>query len=156
MQDTTPLRICYTQEEAERIYQNGPSYATTHSAGIDLRACIKNEDLTIEAGERATIPTGIAMQPLMQNVAGFVYSRSGLGAKRGLTVAQGVGVIDNDYRGEIMVILLNTSKAKQTIKKGERIAQLVLKPVLRANIEICASLDSTDRGAGGFGHTGKN
>ncbi len=158
MQNDTPLtlRICYMHPEAEKLYQGGPNYATAHAAGMDLRACIDDESISIKSGERVSIPSGIAMEPTAKHVAGFVYSRSGLGAKRGLTVAQGVGVIDNDYRGEIIVILLNTSNETQQIRKGERVAQLVLKPVLRANIEICPKLHSTERGAGGFGHTGQN
>ncbi len=149
------VRLCYTHPEAEVLYEGGPSYATPNSAGMDLRACIADAMLTIQAGERALIPTGIAIEPLLPNVAGFVYSRSGLGAKKGLTVAQGVGVIDNDYRGEIKVFLLNTSNTAQQITKGERIAQLVFQPTLHATIELCTKLDSTERGAGGFGHTGK-
>ncbi len=149
------LRIIYTHEEALHLYQGGPSYATPHAAGLDLRACIDSQFLTINSHSRALIPSGIAVEPLADNVAGFVYSRSGLGAKRGLAVAQGVGVIDNDYRGEIMIMLVNTSNEDQTIQKGDRIAQLVYKPVLRAEIEICQTLNPTVRGHGGFGHTGK-
>ncbi len=150
------VRICYTHPEAAILYKDGPSYASDRAAGMDLRACILTADLTIEAGERALIPTGIAIEPLVDNVAGFVYSRSGLGAKKGLTVAQGVGVIDNDYRGEIMVFLLNTSHKAQQISKGERVAQLVFHPTLRPAVQICTELQGTKRGSGGFGHTGKN
>ncbi len=157
MQDNSnfTVHICYTKPDASELYQGIPSYATAHAAGIDLRACINTQELTINPGERALIPTGISIEPLMENVAGFVYSRSGLGAKRGLSVAQGVGVIDSDYRGEIMVFLLNTSTAPQQITKGERIAQLVFQPILRAQLQICTKLGETTRGSGGFGHTGR-
>ncbi len=151
-----PLRICFMQDNAKELYNGVPNYATEASAGFDLRACIDLPELEIKVGERVTIPSGIAIEPMQDDVAGFVYSRSGLGAKRGLTVAQGVGVIDNDYRGEILVVLLNTSNEDQIIKKGERIAQLIFKKILHAQIEICQSLDDTARGAGGFGHTGKH
>ncbi len=158
MSNNTPffVRVCYMNPLAESMYNGGPSYATCNAAGMDLRACIDMDKHIIKPGHRVAVPTGIAIQPLADNVAGFVYSRSGLGAKRGLTVAQGVGVIDNDYRGEIIVVLLNTSLEEQVIVPSERIAQLVFQPVLHAQIQICQNLDSTDRGGGGFGHTGKD
>ncbi len=94
------------------------------------------------------------MEPLCSGVAGFVYSRSGLGAVQGLTVAQGVGVIDPDYRGEITVILLNTSTEERRLRRGERIAQLVFQPAFQVEMETSDTLSATERGAGGFGHTG--
>ena len=109
----------------------------------------------IAPGARAAIPTGIAIEIGQPGVAGFVFSRSGLGAKHGLTVAQGVGVIDPDYRGEIMVWLLNTSSEPRTVANGERIAQLVLLPVFSPVIEVAEELGDTSRGSGGFGHTGR-
>lgn len=130
------------------------AYATAHSAGLDLRACIEAEQLTIGPGERAKVGAGLAMEIETPGVAGFVFSRSGLGAKKGLTVAQGVGLIDPDYRGELIVWLLNTSQEALTIERGERIAQLVLLPYYRARITPVAELSETARGAGGFGHTG--
>jgi dUTP pyrophosphatase len=102
-----------------------------------------------------TFPTGIAIEPVSPDMAGFIYSRSGLGAMHGLIVAQGVGVIDPDYRGEITVVLLNTSKSDKEVRHGERIAQIVFQPVWRARIEEVDSLATSARGEGGFGHSGK-
>lgn len=135
----------------------GPAAATSGSAGFDLRAALPENDpeLEIVPGERAVIPTGIAIEPLRPDVAGFVYSRSGLGAAKGLTVAQGVGLIDPDYRGEILVFLLNTSPMSHRLRRGDRIAQLVFQPFIRPNWRVVDSLGETERGAGGFGHTGK-
>lgn len=130
-------------------------YATSGSAGIDLRACMAEKEICIPSGERYRFPTGIALECTMPGVAGFVYSRSGLGTKEGLVVSQGVGVIDPDYRGEILVSLLNTSSVPRTVNQGQRIAQLVFQPIVRAKIVPVAELTTTDRGAGGFGHTGK-
>jgi len=130
------------------------TYATTESAGIDLRACMKEAEVSIPPGGRHRFPTGIAMECTMPGVAGFVYSRSGLGTKEGLVVSQGVGVIDPDYRGEILVSLLNTSDQTRTVTRGQRIAQLVFQPIVRAVIVPQQTLSETDRGAGGFGHTG--
>ena len=97
-----------------------------------------------------------AVEPLTPGIAGFVYSRSGLGAMQGLTVAQGVGVIDPDYRGEITVVLLNTSGEERRLRRGDRIAQLVFQPALQVELEECETLGATGRGSGGFGHTGKH
>lgn len=130
------------------------AYATPGSAGIDLRACMAETEVSIPPGGRHRFPTGIAMECTMPGVAGFVYSRSGLGTKDGLVVSQGVGVIDPDYRGEILVSLLNTSDQTRTVSRGQRIAQLVFQPVVRAAIVPQESLSETARGAGGFGHTG--
>ena len=128
--------------------------ATPHSAGVDLRACIDETHLDIPSGGRAKIPAGLAMEINEPGYAGFVFSRSGLGAKHGLTVAQGVGVIDPDYRGEVIVWLLNTSEKTLRVERGQRIAQLLILPVRQARIIPCEELGDTDRGAGGFGHTG--
>ncbi|XPV77800.1 MAG: dUTP diphosphatase [Desulfovibrio sp.] len=135
--------------------ENPPAPATLESAGCDLRACIEEDELFIAAGEKALIPAGISIEILCGGIAGFVYSRSGLGTKKGLTVSQGVGVIDPDYRGEIKVSLLNTSGKEQKIERGQRIAQLVLQPFSQPEFVICEELGTTDRGAGGFGSTGK-
>ncbi|THB67612.1 MAG: dUTP diphosphatase [Desulfovibrio sp.] len=129
--------------------------ATSGSAGIDLRACIKEAEVVIEPGDRLAVPSGVAIEVMVPGVAGFVYSRSGLGAKDGVTVSQGVGVIDPDYRGEIKVFLTNTSKEPKTVTRGQRIAQLILQPFFRAEVEAVDELGGTDRGAGGFGHTGR-
>ncbi len=133
-----------------------PVCATDGSVGLDLRAALETPVLRIEPGERAAVPTGLAMEILEPGVAGFVFSRSGEGAKRGLTVAQGVGVIDPDYRGEIMVWLLNTSKEPREIERGQRIAQLVFLPALAAKVLPAGDLSDTRRGSGGFGHTGRH
>ncbi len=138
------------------VWQENPlAYATEVSAGLDLRACIDAETLEIPAGGRAAIPAGLAIEIMRPGIAGFVFSRSGLGTKEGLTVSQGVGVIDPDYRGEIIVSLLNTSGQTRTIERGQRIAQLVFMPVFTARLTAVDALGETARGAGGFGHTGK-
>jgi dUTP pyrophosphatase len=152
-----PLRIRYLRPSARALYEaeGGLAYATPHSAGLDLRACFDDAECVIPAGSRASVPSGIAVEPPAPGVAGFVYSRSGLGAVQGLTVAQGVGVIDPDYRGEILVILLNTSGEERRLRRGERMAQLVFQPIIRAELEVAERLGETKRGAGGFGHTGR-
>ncbi len=134
----------------------GPAAATSGSAGFDLAAALPQDapELDVPPGERVIIPTGIAIEPTMAGVAGFVYSRSGLGAAKGLTVAQGVGLIDPDYRGEILVYLLNTSTITHRLRRGDRIAQLVFQPFFSPQWEECAILGETTRGGGGFGHTG--
>lgn len=147
------VRFVY-ERDAETIYEKGLAYATPGSVGLDLRACFEDPDLTIMPGERAKVPSGVRVEPLSPDVAGFVYSRSGLGAVQGLVVAQGTGVIDTDYRGEIVIFLYNTSTEPRTVRRGERVAQLVFQPVLRAELEQVETLGQTDRGAGGFGHTG--
>jgi dUTP pyrophosphatase len=147
-----PLSIKFLREHAR---QHPPTQATPGSAGLDLRAAIDGPSLTIAPGGRAAVPTGIAIEIGRPGIAGFVFSRSGLGAKHGLTVAQGVGVIDPDYRGEIIVWLLNTSDEPKTITAHERIAQLVLLPVFSPVVEVVEELGDTSRGHGGFGHTGK-
>lgn len=152
-------RIQYLRD-ARNVYTangaDGLRYATPGSVGLDLRACIDAEEAEIPAGGRLPIPTGIAVEPLTPGIAGFVYSRSGLGAVQGLTVAQGVGVIDPDYRGEITVVLLNTSGEPRRLRRGDRIAQLVFQPAFQVELEESDSLGQTGRGSGGFGHTGKN
>lgn len=130
-----------------------PTYGSADAAGADLYACLE-EPVTIGAGETVFIPTGIAME-VPKGYAGLVYARSSLGAKRGLAPANKVGVIDSDYRGEIAVVLHNHGKIEQTVSPGERIAQLVITPVLTPVYEEVKELSDTRRGAGGFGSTGK-
>ncbi len=130
-----------------------PKPATPGSAGFDLRACI-DQDLCIKAGERELIPSGIAMHMAPANLTALLLSRSGLGAKKGLTIAQGVGLIDGDYTGEIKVMLLNTSKENQVVQPGDRIAQLIFIQAECPTLQIVESLDESERGAGGFGSTG--
>jgi len=130
-----------------------PTYGSPEAAGADLYACLE-ESVTIEPGKTAFIPTGIAME-VPKNCAGLIYARSGLACKRGLAPANKVGVVDSDYRGEIMVALHNHSDQPQTISHGERIAQMVITPVLTPAYEVVLELDDTVRGTGGFGSTGK-
>ena len=130
-----------------------PTYGSAQAAGADLYACLQ-EAVTVEPGKTAFIPTGIAME-VPVGCAGLIYARSGLACKRGLAPANKVGVIDSDYRGEIMVALHNHGDQPQTIGHGERIAQMVITPVLTPAYEIVADLNDTDRGIGGFGSTGK-
>ncbi len=130
-----------------------PTYGSAQAAGADLYACL-DAPVEIGAGETVFIPTGIAME-VPRGCAGLVYARSSLGAKRGLAPANKVGVIDSDYRGEISVVLHNHSKQSQTVSPGERIAQLVITPVLTPIYQEVEELTNTDRGTGGFGSTGK-
>ncbi len=130
-----------------------PTYATPESAGADLYLLAEG-GLTIAPGETVLAHTGISLE-LPTGYAGLVYARSGLATKRGLAPANKVGVIDSDYRGEVMVSLHNHSAVRQTLDDGERIAQLVITPVLTVDFEECDDLSDTARGAGGFGSTGK-
>lgn len=129
-----------------------PTYGSDFAAGADLYACLE-EELTIMPGETFLVPTGLAMA-LPCGYAGLIYARSGLASKKGLAPANKVGVIDSDYRGEIMVALHNHSKEAATILPDERIAQLVITPYIVANYITVDSLDETKRGEGGFGSTG--
>lgn len=131
------------------------AYATEHSIGLDLRACLSEESVVLHPGERFAFPSGVAVEIREPGVAGFVFSRSGLGTRDGLTVSQGVGVIDPDYRGEIIVSLLNTSSEPRTVFRGQRIAQLVFLPTFQARLHVVDRLGATERGCGGFGSTGK-
>ncbi len=131
-----------------------PAYGSEYAAGADLYACL-NEEVTIPAGETAVIPTGIALE-LPVGYAGLIYARSGLATKQGLAPANKVGVVDCDYRGEVKVALHNHSSEARTVAPGDRIAQLVITPYITAVFEEKDELSSTERGAGGFGSTGKN
>ena len=130
-----------------------PTYGTPDAAGADLYACLENA-VTIAPGETAFIPTGIAMA-VPRGCAGLIYARSGLACKRGLAPANKVGVVDSDYRGEITVVLHNHGSAPQTVENGQRIAQMVITPVLTPAYEAVSELSDTLRSAGGFGSTGK-
>ena len=132
-----------------------PKRATVGSAGIDLCACI-DEPITVKARDHAFIPTGIAIALPSEEYGAFVFARSGLAIKHGLGLLNGVGVIDSDYRGEICVGIVNQFDEDYTISPSERIAQLVIMPISLMPTEEAESLDETDRGAGGFGSTGKN
>ena len=129
-----------------------PTYATPQSAGMDLRAFLQ-EPVTLAPGERGLISTGLYMA-LPPGYEAQVRPRSGLALKRGLTVLNAPGTIDADYRGEVGVILINLSQEPQTISDGERVAQLIIAPVSQITWKEASDLDETDRGAGGFGHTG--
>ncbi|MBE7042730.1 MAG: dUTP diphosphatase [Ruminococcaceae bacterium] len=127
-----------------------PTYGSEFSAGADLYAI---EDTVIASGETVLVHTGLAME-IPQGYGGFIYARSGLASKKGLAPANKVGVIDADYRGEIMVALYNHSAENRTVAAGERIAQLVIAPFLKAEFEVTEHLSDTQRGSGGFGSTG--
>ena len=129
-----------------------PTYGSKYAAGADLYACLESE-VTIAPHATVMIPTGLAME-LPVGYAGLIYARSGLASKKGLAPANKVGVVDSDYRGEVMVALHNHGEAAQTIANGERIAQMVITPYLAANFIVCDELSSTVRGEGGFGSTG--
>lgn len=131
-----------------------PEYQTEHSAGFDLPAYLPEGDVTIEAGERLLVPTGIFME-IEEGYEAQVRARSGLSIKHGIGLVNGVGTIDADYRGELKVPLINWSKEPFTIKDGERIAQVVINKYEKAEIKIVDSLTETERGSGGFGHTGR-
>ena len=132
-----------------------PAYATDGSAAVDLRAAIdEGTTVVIAPGERALIPTGIAISPESKNVVAIVAARSGLAIKKGICLSNSIGVIDSDYRGEICVGLFNTSKEPFTVCRGDRIAQMMFMPVYTAKFLQADSLDETERGAGGFGSTG--
>lgn len=132
-----------------------PSRATGGSAGMDLCACI-DEPVTLEPFARALIPSGIAIQLPDAGCVAYICARSGLAIKHGLTLSNSIGVIDSDYRGEISVGLVNLSNTAYTITPGERIAQMIISPVLLPVVQEVENLDSTQRGSGGFGSTGRH
>jgi dUTP pyrophosphatase len=129
--------------------------ATSGSAGMDLYACIE-QDITINPGEIKIIPTGLAIALQSADYVAYIYARSGLAIKHGITLANCVGVVDSDYRGEVCVGLTNISKESYTITVNERVAQLVIAPVTMCTPVEVDTLDETERGEGGFGSTGKN
>jgi len=129
-----------------------PRYMTEHSSGMDLYAAIDGE-ATLEPGERKLIPTGIALL-IPKGYEGQVRPRSGLALRNGVTLVNTPGTIDADYRGEVGVLLINFGRQQFTVRRGDRVAQLVIAPVTQATIELVDELDDTPRSAGGFGHTG--
>ena len=143
-----PIRIKKLDPKAQL-----PTYGSAEAAGADLYACLE-QPVTIAAGQTVFIPTGLAME-IPKGCAGLIYARSSLGAKRGLAPANKVGVIDSDYRGQVMVALHNHGQTEQTVSCGERIAQLLVTPVFTPGFTEAEELDDTKRGAGGFGSTGK-
>ena len=146
--------INQTKVKLKKLNENAkiPTYGSPFSAGADLYACI-DTDLVIEPQTTVLVKTGLAME-LSEGLVALIYARSGLASKRGLAPANKVGVIDSDYRGEIMVALHNHSNQPQTISPFERIAQMVVTPYAKCDFEEVESLDSTERGEGGFGSTG--
>ena len=130
-----------------------PSYGSAEAAGADLYACL-DTPVTIEPGKTAFLPTGIALE-VPKGCAGLIYARSGMACKRGLAPANKVGVVDSDYRGEILVALHNHGTQPQIVENGERIAQFVITPVLTPAYEVADALSDTIRDGGGFGSTGK-
>jgi dUTP pyrophosphatase len=130
-----------------------PEYATAHSAGLDLRAMLE-QALTLQPGDCQLIPTGMAIHIGDAGVCAHILPRSGLGHKLGLVLGNGVGLIDADYQGPLMVSLWNRGGSPQTIQPGDRIAQLVFMPVLRAQFRRVEAFVKSERGSGGFGHTG--
>ena len=132
-----------------------PTRATSGSAGYDLHACI-DKDITIKKGELIRVPCGIAIELPSSEYAAFIFARSGLGIKYGISLSNGVGVIDSDYRGEIQVGLCRTSDGDPyTIKNGDRIAQMIIMPVSNVNFKLVENLGESERGSGGFGSTGR-
>lgn len=131
-----------------------PKRATEGSAGMDLYACI-DSPVTVQPHECVKIPTGIAVALPSAQYGAFIFARSGLSINHGLAPANCVGVVDSDYRGEVIVGLVNQFNETYTVEPGERVAQMVIMPVSLMPVEECESLDETDRGAGGFGSTGK-
>ena len=132
-----------------------PTYATPGSAGLDLRAMLQ-QAITLEPGQTILIPTGLAIHVADPGLAALILPRSGLGHKHGIVLGNLVGLIDSDYQGELMVSCWNRGQSAFTIAVGERIAQLMLVPVVQARFELVDSFDSSDRGAGGFGHSGSH
>ena len=132
-----------------------PTYATEGSAGLDLRACV-DAPLTVEPGQAELIPTGLSIYLADPTLAAMILPRSGLGHKHGLVLGNLVGLIDSDYQGPLMVSCWNRGQAAYTIEPGERIAQLVIVPVVQARFNAVESFEATDRGEGGFGSSGRS
>ena len=130
-----------------------PAYATEHSAGLDLRAALE-APLTMQPGDAALIPSGLAIHIADPALCAVLLPRSGLGHKHGIVLGNGTGLIDADYQGPLMISAWNRGGAAYTIEPGDRIAQLVLLPIVRATLQVVDTFDESGRGAGGFGHTG--
>lgn len=138
-----------------RMAEQLPSYATPGSAGLDLRACL-DDPLVLEPGQTRLIPTGLAIHVADPGLAAIILPRSGLGHKHGIVLGNLVGLIDSDYQGQLMVSCWNRGQAAFTIAPMERIAQLVIVPVVQASFRVVGEFGASDRGAGGFGSTGKH
>lgn len=132
-----------------------PHYATAGSAGLDLRACLK-QPLTLVPGDSALIPSGIAIHIADSGYAAMLLPRSGLGHKHGIVLGNLVGLIDSDYQGEVLISCWNRGREAFSVQPGERIAQMVIVPVVQASFEVVAEFERSQRGAGGFGHSGRD
>ncbi|MGZ0719708.1 dUTP diphosphatase [Kluyvera cryocrescens] len=131
-----------------------PTYATAGSAGLDLRACL-DEAIVLAPGETTLLPTGLAIHIADPSLAAVMLPRSGLGHKHGIVLGNLVGLIDSDYQGQLMVSIWNRGQTMFTIEPGERVAQMVFVPVVQAEFNLVESFEATDRGEGGFGHSGR-
>ncbi|HAT1571425.1 TPA: dUTP diphosphatase [Kluyvera cryocrescens] len=131
-----------------------PTYATAGSAGLDLRACL-DEAIVLAPGETTLLPTGLAIHIADPSLAAVMLPRSGLGHKHGIVLGNLVGLIDSDYQGQLMVSIWNRGQTTFTIEPGERVAQMVFVPVVQAEFNLVESFEATDRGEGGFGHSGR-
>ncbi|MFM0241631.1 dUTP diphosphatase [Paraburkholderia phytofirmans] len=138
-----------------RMRDQLPAYATTGSAGLDLRACL-DEPLTLKPGETALVPTGLAIHVGDAGYAALILPRSGLGHKHGIVLGNLVGLIDSDYQGQLMISTWNRGETTFVLNPMERLAQLVIVPVVQAEFNIVDDFETSDRGAGGFGSTGKH
>lgn len=148
--ETIDVKIKFLENNTEKKM---PFYATSGSAGMDLTACI-DEEITLKPLERRLVPTGIAIKLPNAGYGAFIFARSGLATKKGITLSNCVGVVDSDYTGEIKVGLVNLSNEEYILTPGERIAQLVVIPVAHVNFSVSDELENTERGSGGFGSTG--
>jgi dUTP pyrophosphatase len=131
-----------------------PQYATAGSAGLDLRACL-DKPLTLDPGRAELLPTGLAIHVDDPGLAAVILPRSGLGHKHGIVLGNLVGLIDSDYQGQLMVSCWNRGREPYTVQPGERIAQLIVVPVVQVNLEVVEDFTASARGAGGFGHSGR-
>lgn len=132
-----------------------PAYATDGSAGVDLRACV-DAPLNVQPGDTHLIPTGMAIHIADPSLAAIILPRSGLGHKHGIVLGNLVGLIDSDYQGQLFVSCWNRGSQTFTVEAGERIAQMVFVPVVQADFEVVNEFDESERGAGGFGHSGRH
>lgn len=149
------MKIATAQVKIKKLRPDAkvPTYGSACAAGADLYAAL-DEAVTIEPGQTKFIATGVALA-IPEGLAGFVYARSGLSCKQGLAPANKVGVVDADYRGEVMVALHNHDTQARTVQNGDRVAQIVFAPYVQGIFNEVDELDATERGTGGFGHTGK-
>jgi dUTP pyrophosphatase len=148
-----PLKVRVLDERIGREFPL-PAYATSGSAGLDLRACLR-APLVLEPGRAELLPTGLAIHLDDPGLAAVILPRSGLGHKHGIVLGNLVGLIDSDYQGELMVSCWNRGRENFTVQPGERIAQLVVVPVVQVELEVVADFTASARGAGGFGHSGR-